>query len=55
MLATLLRCRPAVAELAGHDVVKQPMRVRQSIGMVFQDPSLDDRLTADENPPSSTR
>ena len=49
MLATLLKPTRGRAELAGHDVVKQPMQVRQSIGMVFQDPSLDDRLTADEN------
>ena len=49
MLATLLKPTRGRAELAGHDVVQQPMQVRQSIGMVFQDPSLDDRLTADEN------
>jgi ABC-2 type transport system ATP-binding protein len=49
MLATLLRPTRGRAELAGYDVVAQPEGVRQSIGMVFQDPSLDDRLTADEN------
>jgi ABC-2 type transport system ATP-binding protein len=49
MLATLLRPTRGRAELAGYDVVAQPTGVRQSIGMVFQDPSLDDRLTADEN------
>jgi ABC-2 type transport system ATP-binding protein len=49
MLATLLRPTRGRAELAGYDVVTQPTGVRQSIGMVFQDPSLDDRLTADEN------
>ncbi len=49
MLATLLKPTRGRAELAGFDVVKQPTQVRQSIGMVFQDPSLDDRLTADEN------
>jgi ABC-2 type transport system ATP-binding protein len=49
MLATLLRPTRGRAELAGHDVVTHPNQVRQSIGMVFQDPSLDDRLTADEN------
>jgi len=37
------------AEIAGFDVAGQPNEVRQSIGMVFQDPSLDDRLTAEEN------
>jgi ABC-2 type transport system ATP-binding protein len=49
MLATLLRPTRGRAELAGYDVMTQPTGVRQSIGMVFQDPSLDDRLTADEN------
>jgi ABC-2 type transport system ATP-binding protein len=49
MLATLLRPTRGRAELAGFDVQTQPNQVRQSIGMVFQDPSLDERLTADEN------
>ncbi|HEX6987832.1 MAG TPA: ATP-binding cassette domain-containing protein, partial [Bacillota bacterium] len=35
--------------LAGFDVVRQPNQVRRAIGMVFQDPSLDDRLTAEQN------
>ena len=35
--------------LDGCDVVKNRERVRESIGLVFQDPSLDDRLTAREN------
>jgi ABC-2 type transport system ATP-binding protein len=49
MLATLLRPSRGRATLAGHDVVARPTEVRQAIGMVFQDPSLDDRLTAEEN------
>ncbi len=49
MLATLLRPTRGRAELAGHDVVQEPKAVRQAIGMVFQDPSVDGRLTADEN------
>jgi ABC-2 type transport system ATP-binding protein len=49
MLATLLRPTRGRAELAGHDVRTQPNQVRQAIGMVFQDPSLDGRLTAEEN------
>src|SRR6516164_2938135 len=49
MLATLLRPTRGRATLAGYDIVAQPTGVRQSIGMVFQDPSLDNRLTADEN------
>ena len=49
MLATLLKPTRGRAVLAGHDVARQPTAVRQAIGMVFQDPSLDDRLTAEEN------
>lgn len=49
MLATLLRPTRGRAELAGFDVLTQPDEVRRSIGMVFQDPSLDERLTAEEN------
>jgi ABC-2 type transport system ATP-binding protein len=49
MLATLLKPTWGSATLAGYDVRAQQNEVRQSIGMVFQDPSLDDRLTADEN------
>ncbi|HEV3115864.1 MAG TPA: ATP-binding cassette domain-containing protein [Gemmataceae bacterium] len=49
MLATLLKPTRGTAVLAGHDVLREPNAVRQAIGMVFQDPSLDDRLTAEEN------
>ena len=49
MLATLLKPTGGRATLAGYDVATQPNEVRQSIGLVFQDQSLDNRLTADEN------
>ncbi|MGB9903251.1 MAG: ATP-binding cassette domain-containing protein [Desulfotomaculales bacterium] len=49
ILATLLRPTSGRAEVAGYDVVAHPAEVRRSIGMVFQDPSLDNRLTAEEN------
>jgi len=49
ILATLLAPTSGRAELAGYDVVTQPDQVRRSIGLVFQDASLDHRLTADEN------
>src|SRR5581483_3544420 len=49
ILATLLRATSGKAMLAGFDVLHQPNQVRQCIGMVFQDPSLDNRLTAEEN------
>ncbi len=49
MLATILRPTHGTATVAGHDVVRESGKVRQSIGMVFQDPSLDDLLTAQQN------
>jgi ABC-2 type transport system ATP-binding protein len=49
ILATLLPATAGRATLAGFDVSKEPNAVRQSIGMVFQDASLDERLTAEEN------
>lgn len=49
MLATLLTPTSGDAIVAGHSVSTDRDGVRRSIGMVFQDPSLDDRLTAEEN------
>jgi ABC-2 type transport system ATP-binding protein len=49
MLCTLLKVSSGRAAVNGFDVVKQPNEVRQSIGLVFQDASLDDQLTAWEN------
>jgi ABC-2 type transport system ATP-binding protein len=49
MLCTLLMPTAGSARVAGIDVVREPARVRQRIGLVFQDPSLDDQLTGREN------
>jgi ABC-2 type transport system ATP-binding protein len=49
MLCTLLDPTSGSATLAGFDVVLRPGDVRRAIGVIFQDPSLDDRLTAREN------
>ncbi len=49
MLATLLTPSSGDAIVAGHSISMDRDGVRRSIGMVFQDPSLDDRLTAEEN------
>src|SRR5262245_55061549 len=49
ILATLLKPTSGSATLASYDVATQQADVRKSIGLVFQDPSLDVRLTADEN------
>lgn len=49
MLATLIKPTRGTAKVNGYDIRKQPDRVRESIGLVFQDPSLDEKLTAREN------
>lgn len=49
MLCTLLAPTSGRALVAGYDTVRQPAQVRQAIGVVFQDPSLDEYLTAQEN------
>lgn len=49
ILSTLMRPSAGEAVVNGFDVVRQAPNVRRSIGMVFQDPSLDERLTAEEN------
>ena len=49
ILATLLKPAAGSASVAGYDVATKPNDVRRSIGLVFQDQSLDDRLTAQEN------
>src|SRR5690606_20851966 len=48
MLTTLVRPSEGRATVAGHDVVNEAAAVRRNLGMVFQDPALDDRLTARE-------
>jgi len=49
ILTTLLSPSEGMLTLDGHDVKKNPNDVRHSFGIVFQDPSLDDELTAYEN------
>lgn len=49
MLCTLLRPTSGSALVSGSDVVRDPNQVRREIGIIFQDPSLDDRLTAEDN------
>jgi len=49
MLTTLLLPTSGGARINGFDVLTDRDDVRRSIGIVFQDPSLDDRLTAEEN------
>jgi ABC-2 type transport system ATP-binding protein len=49
MLATLLEPSSGTAKVNGFDVLKQSQEVRESIGIVFQEPSSDELLTAYEN------
>ncbi len=49
ILCTLARPTSGKASINGYDVVRQQNQVRHSIGLVFQDSSLDDRLTGLHN------
>jgi ABC-2 type transport system ATP-binding protein len=49
ILCTLLRPTGGSASVAGFDVATRPADVRRHIGLVFQDPTLDEYLTAEEN------
>ncbi len=49
MLTTLLRPTSGAMTLDGLDPVARPLDVRGRFGIVFQDPSLDNELTAYEN------
>jgi len=49
MLTTLVGPTRGRAEIAGHDVVAEPLEVRKHIGLVFQETTLDGELSAEEN------
>ena len=49
MLVTLKKPNSGTGTVNGFDIVKNPSDVRKSIGIVFQDSSVDDELTAYEN------
>jgi ABC-2 type transport system ATP-binding protein len=49
MLCTLAMPTAGEAGVAGYDVVSERDEVRRNIGLVFQDPTLDGYLTAEEN------
>ncbi len=49
ILMTLLQPSEGRVEVMGHDVVQEAAHVRHALGVVFQDPALDDRLTGAEN------
>ncbi len=49
ILCTLLKPTSGQAFVNGFDVVRQQNRVRRQIGLVFQDPSLDEKLSGIQN------
>jgi ABC-2 type transport system ATP-binding protein len=49
ILCTLARPLSGQAAVNGFDVVRQQRQVRESIGLVFQDPSLDEKLSGIQN------
>ena len=49
MLATALNPSSGTATVCGYDIVRERDKVRESIGIVFEELSLDTNLTAKEN------
>jgi ABC-2 type transport system ATP-binding protein len=49
ILTTTLSPTSGVVEVAGFDVSESSHDVRKNVGIIFQNPSLDSRLTAEEN------
>ncbi len=49
LLSTLLPIQQGEARVFGHDIRRQMRQVREAIGVVFQAPSLDKKLTVREN------
>jgi len=49
MLASLIRPTRGRAQVAGYDILKDPVNVRRCVGILTENPSLYERLTAYEN------
>ncbi len=49
MLSTMAEPSGGAAKVWGFDIIREASQVRQNIGVVFQDTTLDDRLTGREN------
>jgi ABC-2 type transport system ATP-binding protein len=49
LLCTLLPIQRGMIQIAGIDIATNPLAARGQIGIVFQSPSLDKKLTVDEN------
>jgi ABC-2 type transport system ATP-binding protein len=49
ILTTMLTPTSGTALISGYDVAQNPSAVRKQVGIIFQKPSLDQNLTAEEN------
>jgi len=49
MLCIILKPSSGTARVEGYDIISEAADVRRFIGIVFQDPSIDDKLTGREN------
>ncbi|TWU42143.1 ABC transporter ATP-binding protein [Novipirellula artificiosorum] len=49
LLSTLMPIQHGTVRIAGYDSYTNPLAVRRQLGIVFQAPSLDNKLTVDEN------
>jgi ABC-2 type transport system ATP-binding protein len=49
ILCTVLRPSSGMGRVNGYDILREPLAVRQSIGVIFQEPTLDLCMTAEEN------
>lgn len=49
ILTTTLSITSGNVTIAGYDVAKEAKRVRENVGIIFQQPSLDSQLSAEEN------
>jgi ABC-2 type transport system ATP-binding protein len=49
MLSTLLKATSGYGDVSGHDISRNKDNIRRSIGVVFQEPALDIKLTGKEN------
>lgn len=49
VLTTTLAPTSGTVKVAGYDIVRQASQVRRNVGIIFQRPSLDANLTAEEN------
>jgi len=49
ILTTTLNKTSGKIKIAGYDIDKDERKIRENVGIIFQNPSLDDQLTAEEN------